>query len=600
MNHTRSLLTLSLGCVSALLLAGVLSCAPAGQTEPAEATATNAAPSPSGPTQEPRAEASPAKPTEALQEKSIVMIIPEDPPSFNAILEDTGYDALVMQMTMLGLTDVDPQGTIFPELAIELPTVENGGVKLDEEAGTMQVTWKLRRDVEWQDGKPVTAGDVLFTWNAITDPERGSWIQGIDYVDSVEKVDDYTFTISYTTIYPGYLTQLGGEQVVIWPAHYCDAEQGFAAWDCGRTPLSDGPFHLEEWQVGDHLSFVRNPNYYQAGKPAIDRVIVRIVPDASVRKTMMLNGDGDVDMWTTEPVARDLEGKPNVRVSQAPSPRWVLRLFFNLAAKGSLDAAANPHPILADVRVRQAMRMAIDVDTISKQIFYGYSEPIWTEFFRPPYVCEVPRPKYDPAAAAALLETAGWIDRDGDGIRECHGCLNAEEGYPMQMELITYAEYGEPLELSQQLIAEMLGAIGVKFDLTVVEGTVLWADTESGGIEQRGEFDVDLWDDGYSGTDPTDFIWELYSTEAAQPDGGWNISRWINEEFDGLIDEAYTLDETRRKEIFCQMAGILDEQVPSILLFSTINADAYSARLEGVQSTTFGVVTWNIADWKLK
>jgi ABC-type transport system substrate-binding protein len=168
------------------------------------------------------------------------------------------------------------------------------------------------------------------------------------------------------------------------------------------------------------------------------------------------------------------------------------------------------------------------------------------------------------------------------------------------MELITYAEYGEPLVLTQQLIAEMLKKIGIDVQLTVVEGSVLWADSESGGIEQLGDFDFDLWDDGYSGTDPTDFIWELYSAEAAQPDYGWNISRWIDDEFNTLLGEAYTLDEATRQDVFCQMAKILDEQAPNAMMFSTINADAHSTRVEGIQSTTFGVVTWNVADWTVQ
>jgi len=348
------------------------------------------------------------------------------------------------------------------------------------------------------------------------------------------------------------------------------------------------------------MIFVRNPNYYKAGKPVIDQVIVRIVPDATVRKTMLLQGDADVDVWTTEPIVNDLKDKPNVQVSISPYPRWVLRLFFNLAAKGTVDPVATPHPILSDLRVRQAIRMAVDVDTISTQIFYGYGTPVWTELFRPPYACDIPRPKYDPQAAAALLESAGWIDQDGDGVRECHGCLNAEEGTPMEMELITYAEFGEPMTLSQQLIAEMLGKIGIKFQLTVVEGSVLWATAEEGGIEQLGNFDVDLWDDGYSGTDPTDFLWELYSDDAAEPDYGWNIGRWINDDFNALLDQAYTLDEAVRKDLFCQMAAILDEQVPSILMFSVINAEAHSTRLEGLQSTTFDMVTWNAEDWSVK
>ena len=530
---------------------------------------------------------------------TITILIAEDPPSFNAMISDTGYDSLVMELVMLGMTDVDPQGTIFPELAAELPTVENGDVVVDENAGTMDVTWKMRNDIKWADSKPVTADDVVFTWEAISNPDTGTWIPGIDYIDSLEKVDTYSFVIHYSSIYPGYLTQLGGEQLVIWPAHYCDAAQGFSAWDCGREPLSDGPYVLKEWVSGDHLSFVRNSKYYQQGKPAVDNVEVRVIPDATVRKTMMINGDADVDMWVTEQVIADLQNSDKVGVSISPTNRWVVRLFMNEAARGTVDPVATPHPILSDVRVRQAIRLAIDVDTISSQIFYGYGVPIWTEFFRPPYACDISRPEFAPEAAKALLEQAGWTDTDGDGVRECHGCMNASEGYKMEMEFITYAEFGEPMTLTQQFIAEALSNIGMKLNLSVVQGSVLWADTQSGGIEQMGNFDIDLWDDGYSGVDPTDFIWELYSIDAAMPDYGWNVVRWQNEEFNNLLNSTYTLDETYRKETFCQMAQILDQEVPDILMFSTVNADAYSLRLQGVQSSTNDLVTWNIADWQI-
>jgi len=534
-------------------------------------------------------------------EKSITIVIGEDPPSFNPMVADTGYDALVMEMVLLGVTDIDAHGNVFPELAAELPTVDNGGVALDEAAGTMSVTWKMRQDVQWQDGQPVTADDVLFTWNAIHDPETGSWIPGIDSIDSVEKVDQYTFKVNYSAIYPGYLTQFGGEQLAIWPAHYCDASQGFVAWDCGRQPLSDGPFVLADWVEGDHMTFVRNEKYYQAGKPGIEKVTVQIVPDDSVRKTMMMQGDADIDMWINVNTINDLKDSELAKVSLSPSDRFVMRLFMNQAEKGATDAQAAPHPILSDVRVRQAIRQAIDVDTINEQIFFGLGHPQWTEFFRPPYnQCNVPRPAYDPAAAQALLEAAGWTDTNGDGVRECHGCASAEEGYEMRMEFITYAEYGEPLELTQQLIGEMLGNVGIQLDLTVVEGSVLWADAQSGGIEQGGNFDIDIWDDGYAGVDPTDYLWELYSIEAATPGFGWNLARWKNDEFNSLIEDAYTLDEASRQETFCKMADILDEEAPIIMLFTIPNADAYSSRLEGVQSTVNDLVTWNIADWKIK
>jgi peptide/nickel transport system substrate-binding protein len=537
----------------------------------------------------------------ASEQKNITIVIPEDPPSFNPIVTDTGYDVLVMELVMLGLSDIDPNGKVFPELATELPTTENGGVVLDETAGTMKVTWKMRQDVQWADGKPVTADDVIFTYNAIKNPETGGWIPGIDSIDSIDKVNDYSFTINYNSIYPGYLTQFGGEQVVIWPAHYCNASQGFASWDCARKPLSDGPFTLTEWINGDHMTFIRNKNYFEKGKPGIDQITIKIVPDQTVRKTMLINGDADLDMWTTEPVIADLKGNPNVEVNPSPTNRFVMRIFFNLAAKGTTDPVATPHPILSDIRVRQAIRAAIDVDTISKEFFLGYAQPTWTEFFRPPYVCNnIPRPKFDLAAASALLDEAGWKDTDGDGVRECHGCKTAPEGYKMEMEFITYAEYGEPLTLTQQFIAEQLGKIGIKLKLTVVEGSVLWAASKDGGIEQNGNFDMDIWDDGYSGIDPTNFLTSYYAAASAVPDAGYNFGRWSNPEFENLLQSVYTLDEQTRKDDFCKMASVLEKDLPELLLFTAINADAHSSRLQNVQSSTNDVVTWNSADWTLK
>ncbi len=556
--------------------------------EPVEPT-----PEESAPVEEPTEPA-----PEEEQPTTAVIIIPQDPLGFNGLVADTGYEAMVGELALLAVSEIDPSGNVYPELAEEIPTLENGGVVFDEENWTMDVTWKLRQDVFWADGEQVTADDVIFTWDAITDPEMGIWVDGVDYTDSIEKVDDFTFIVHYNTVYTAYQTQFGGENFNVYPEHYCDASQGFTVWDCNREPLSNGPYILEEWVTGDHLSFRRNENYFEEGKPSIDQVVVRIVPEQAVRKTMMLEGDADMNMWLGESEAADLSGSDNVYVSFSPSERWVFRLIPNLVQRGTVDPAGPPHPVLGDVRVRQAIRMAIDVDKITGSVFLGYPKPVWTEFFRPPYVCDIPRPALDLEVAKSLLEEAGWTDTDGDGVRECHGCLTAEEGYLMEIELMTYGEYGEELELAHQLVGEMLGELGIKANLSIVEGAVMWADYASGGLEQNGDFDLNLYDDGYPGIDPTDNqLWYYYYTDAAEPDYGWNVGRWSNADFDALLDEAYTLDEDYRKELFCQMAEIMDSELPQILLWSAIGADAFSTRLQGGQSTTNDLPTWNVADW---
>lgn len=539
----------------------------------------------------------------AIPESSITILIPQDPTGFNGHITDTGYEQMVGELVLLSLSEIDPAGNEFPELAVEIPTIENGGVAFDEDTWTMDVTWKIRDDVYWADGEQVTVDDIIFTWNAVTDPEMGVWTDGVDYTESIERVDDFTFIVHYYEgwVYTSYKVQFGAENFFIYPEHYCDASQGYLAWDCNQEILSSGPYVLEEWVTSDHMTFVRNENYFDSSKPAIDKVIVKIVPEQSVRRTMMLEGGGDVHIWPSDAIYEEYIDASNVEGMEAPSDRWVMRLIPNHAAYGSTDPVENPHPFLSDVRVRKAIRMAVDVDTLVEEIFLDHGGPVWTEMFRPPYdVCDIPRPGYDLEGAGALLEEAGWTDSDGDGVRECHGCPNAEEGDTLTMEFAIYAEYGEELELAQQLIAESLESIGFDVELLMLEGAIMWAPYDDGGTEQTGNYDLNMWDDGYPGTDPTDNqMWFFYHTDAGEPDMGWNVMRWSNEDFDAWYDELFYLDEEYRSEVFCEMANILEEELPQILLWSTFEGHGVASRINGAQPSVNDTLTWNVADWTI-
>jgi len=536
--------------------------------------------------------------TEAPAEKVLTIALPHDPAEFHGLTTDSGYEQMMGELILLSVAEFDAEGNVFPEMAVEIPTVENGGVVVDEDYWTMDVTWKLRDDIYWEDGEQVTADDVIFTWDVIAEE---AWTVGLDYTDSIEKIDDFTFVVHYNTIWTGYPTQFGGENFFVFAEHYCDASESFYGWNCDTAPLADGPFTLDEWVVGDHLTFLKNPNYFEEGKPYFDKVVVLIVPEPTVVKTMMLQGDVDLDMWPGENIAKEYQDAPNVEMTIADDSRWVMRLLPNEAARGTTDSVATPHPFLSQKEVRQAMRMAIDVDTIVEDVFLGFGEPAWTEFYREPFVCDVPRPAYDPAGAADLLTQAGWTDEDGDGVRECHGCPNAEEGTPMSMELSIYSSYGEELELAQQLVHENLEAIGFDVTLSTVEDAIMWGMSYDGGTETNGEFDVDMYDDGYAGTDPADWIYELYDTEAWDENWGWNVVRYTNPTLDDLYyNDVWYLDETNladRQATFCQMADILEEDLPHILLWTSAEMTGYSSRITGPQSSNNDYITWNIADW---
>lgn len=590
-----------LGFVLLVVLAimAAASCAPQETLAPTEAPSE---PEEAMETEPPMEE--PEEPEEPMEEvESIVITIPEDPPSFNGTLTWTGYERLIQEMTMLGVADLDPFNEPYLELAAEIPTVENGGVVVDEETWVTDVTWKLKEGITWADGEPVTAHDVVFTWNALTDPDTGAWAPGYEATEFMEAVDDYTLHIRYYYPYPAYTYQFGTGALTVWPEHFCDAEQGFSNWDCNHEPLSSGPYVLDEWVSGDHLIFSANPDYYEEGKPDIEQIVIRVVPDSSARKLMVSEGEATMDFWLGEDAFMELQGIEGITISEAPTSRWLVHLWPNLAERGTFDAEANPHPVMSDLQVRRAVRMAISIDEIVEGPMLGLAEPKWSEFNRDPWNCDIPKPEFDPDGARALLEEAGWTDTDDDGVRECHGCATgAEEGYPLSIEMMTYSEWGgESLENAHQLIGERLEDVGFDIELTVMQGAVLWDTYENGGVELTGEYDLNLWDDWWVGTDPLDHLWVYYSCAAVDPEsGGWNIMRWCNEDFDALMDEAYTLDEEYRQEVFCQMAEIMDEELPSIPLFVGWDVAAHDENLKGVQASVNNMITWNVQDWTLE
>jgi ABC-type transport system substrate-binding protein len=148
-------------------------------------------------------------------------------------------------------------------------------------------------------------------------------------------------------------------------------------------------------------------------------------------------------------------------------------------------------------------------------------------------------------------------------------------------------------------MAEYLEAVGFDLTLSQETGAVLWETYDNGGLEQNGLFDMVMWDDGYPGSDPTDYIWCYFHSDAAEPDVCWNTWRYLSEDFDALSDETWTIDEEYRKELFCDMAELLDEDLPAIPLFDAADITIYNNRIEGIESTVNAMVTWNVADWKI-
>jgi len=529
-------------------------------------------------------------------EDAVIVQIPIDPPSFNAYLNDTGYEILVGELVYGALAEIGPDGNFYPELAIELPTLTNGGLSDDGHT----VTWHLRPGILWSDGEPFSSEDVRFTWQALRD--SGIWAPGFDLIEDVETPDPWTAIVRYRDFYPNYLIQFGGQGVGVFPAHHCGATDQMLTWDCNFEPVSTGPFMLGQWIPGVRLTFVPNRHYFIPERPLASQLVIEIESDPEFRQRSLERGTAQLDLWPEEPVLTRLEDSGAVSVLWTDPARFVLRLVPNLSAPGSANPQT-PHPMLADGRVRQAIRHAIDVGRINSEVFRGRGVEIDSELFQ--FGCDIPRYDYNPGLAAALLNEAGWVlVEPEDTVRRCQGCSTTAEGTPLTLTSYIYVEFGEQLDQAHRFIEGMLSEVGIDLERRVVEGGTLWDTWENEGIELRGNFDLDFWDDGYFGVDPTIYMADYFDPRAIptrdNPIAGLNISRYQNPELIKVFDALHTpLPNNRRRALLCELAIAINQDLPQIPLLALPDDYAVSQRLQGVAPHIYDTITWNAGDWRL-
>ena len=346
----------------------------------------------------------------------------------NPYLTGGTKDVEAASLVLEPLARFDPEGNIIPWLVDEVPTVENGGVAED----LTSITWTLSEGIEWSDGTPLTAEDVVFT-HAYCTAEGGGCAQGakFDAVESVEAVDERTVRVNFSdpTPYP-YTAFSGYESPIIQAAQFADC-LGPRAPECTEAnfaPVGTGPFVVTDFRVNDVIRFKANERYRVDGQPAFATVTFKSGGDATAAGRAVLE-TGEFDyawnlLLSPEVIASMAEGGLGQPVSAFGT--LVERIEVNLTdpspelaedVRSTVDA---PHPFLTDPAVRAALSMAIDREFLAE---FGYGQA-----GRP--TCDlVPAPEIyaagnegcfaqDLEGAKAMLEDAGYTDADGDGIRE--------------------------------------------------------------------------------------------------------------------------------------------------------------------------------------
>jgi len=572
------------------LVVGACTAPAASPAAPAAEAPAAAVPAAEAPAAEAPAAAAPAA------EKVIIYGLSQEPELLNPLIRTQTAADDVGDFMMEGLLGVNPAGEFIPVLAKEVPTTDNGQVTPDG----MQVTYHLKEGVLWSDGEPFTCDDVLFTWEAAVSPESGAVnTTGYNKVASVECPDDLTAVVTYAEYYAPYLDLFR----TVMPRHATGELAAMQEWAYNRTPVGTGPFVLQQWVTGDQMVLVKNPNYRDyPEKPYLDKVVIRMIASPEAGKALLSSGEIDFLWNLLEADVPEFEANPNVMVNAVPGA-GTERLVLNLADP-TLDATDdplnNPHPILGDLRVRQAIQYGLDKQFIVDELLYGATTVGVSELSLGWAKCDIAPSEYNPEKAMALLDEAGFTDQDGDGVRECHGCLYAEEGTPMRLKYQTTS--GNQLrEESQQLVLEMMADIGIQFYIENVPSAELFGSWANNAFRKHGQFDVIMYTTSDS-VDPQSQIDGYFHSSKipveANAGNGFNYSRWINATADAAIEEAGSNpDAAARMAAYQVVCEQVDAELPHIYLYDRAEIHMTRARLTGYQVNPWASQSWNAAEW---
>lgn len=458
----------------------------------------------------------------------------------------------------------DPRFQLRPELA------ESWSISPDQRT----YTFNLRRGVKWHDGAEFSARDVIATFDKVQDPTSKCASMRAYTQDIVSYESPDAYTVRFQVNQPYFLMMDGVfASVIIQPAHIIKGMSGTAYSEAAtnplnRAPIGTGPFRFIRWVNGQLLELARNDDYW-GNKPHLDRLLFRIVREAPVSLELAERGELDV-------VSR-VRAAQWVRLAAAP-----LRKTFNR----SLYYDANYRwigwnqlrPQFQSPRVRRALTMLIDRPGIINALEFGLAKPTDCHFYWASHACDASLPPipYDPIQAVALLESEGWRDHDGDGIRD-------KAGLPFQFTFLVPSVSEEAARMGTKMKEDFYRA-GIDVRLQRVE----W----SAFVRRVTNHDFDactmLWASGPR-SDPTQ-IWSSQSI-----DGGSNFVSFRNTSADELMQRARVeLDDDRRDSLYRLFGKILYDEQPYTWIYVRPRMSLYSKRLRGVRNSLLG---WQFEDW---
>ena len=539
---------------------------------------------------------------EAGSDGELVMLQWQAVSQANGLLSTGTKDLLASSLVLEPLAEIDPTGQVVPALAAEIPSIANGGIAEDNSS----ITWTLQEGVLWSDGTPFTADDVVFTWEYCSDEATGCQTQALEFVDTVEAIDDLTVTINFTEPQPfPFAPFVTFQNPIIQRAQFADCvgEASVGCSDQNFAPIGTGPFSVTELIPEDFVTFEMNANYRGVadGYPRFSSVRIEGGGDAeSTARSVLEIGEADYawNLQVAPEILAPMEAQGIATLASAFTANVEHILLNQTDPLADPPSEGTPHPLFVDnPDLSQALSIAINRDELVA-VGYGASGnptcniwPVGAQSSTNNDVCLT----QDIDGANALLDGLGYVDTDGDGIREADGFG------PLEFDFITSTNAVR--QSNQELIQSYWEDIGVAanmtnadaglfFDGTCASAECIWRFTSPMQMFTNGASNP--WAPGYMAN------WESTKIPTSETNwGGENIVRYVNPDFDTLSIEAQAspLDDPGFDDRIIELNDLVSTG-PIIPLIHRADVSAFANTISGVGDLNgWDSEYWNIEEW---
>jgi peptide/nickel transport system substrate-binding protein len=497
------------------------------------------------------------------------------------------------------LAAFDPEGNLFPILAAEIPSLQNGGVAKDGKS----VTWRLKPNVAWHDGKPFTADDIVFNWEYAADPATAA-VTGGSYrdIERVEKVNAHTARLHFKNPTPFWFDAFCGARGMIIPKHLFEAYKGDKSREAPNNlkPVGTGPYKFVDFRPGDIVRGEINPNYYLPNRPFFDAIEMKGGGDApSAARAVLQTGEFDWawNLQVGDEILKRLEqgGKGRVEMATGGGIEHIQCNFSDpwREVDGERSSAKTAHPFLSDPAVRQALNLLVDRGSVHEQL-YGRLGQASANYLNGPTRFRSPNMKWEfnIDKANQVLDAAGW-KRGADGVR-------AKDGKRLKM--LYQTSINAERQKTQAIVKQAAARAGIEIEIKSVVASVFFgSDLANPDNYPKFYSDLQMYNNGPGAPDPQTFMLQWTSWEVSSKENKWqgrNITRWRNDEADRLWRAASSeMDPVKRAALFIRMNDLIIQNVVVIPIIWRNTVAGASNRLKATDVSGWDSNLWHLAYW---